>query len=244
MGGMVVYENGAFVKDKYRRYKLQGSDEYSQMREMLTRRALSFEENPPPDMWLIDGGKAQVMLAREILESSGINADNIGIIGIAKEKRYSKEERFLNEGRDPKISRAANASQMRANRAKGSAHDKIYVYRGAGDVDSSVLDSGAESSARDSSNLDSNDFRANVEILRLSPNDKRLQFLQKLRDEVHRYAITYHRNKKQKSMLAHADILARGIREGQIKRLLALLGSYEAIKNLSADEAKELLKKR
>ena len=97
MGGMIVYDNGEFIKQAYRQYHLQGSDEYSQMREMLIRRAKDFEQNSPPDLWLLDGGVAQMNIAQEVLESVGVS---IGIVGIAKEKLDHKAHRAKGRARD------------------------------------------------------------------------------------------------------------------------------------------------
>ena len=74
------------------------------MREVLTRRALDFDKIPPPDLWLIDGGKALLDLAKEIIVSSGANVD---ILAISKEKIDAK-----------------------AHRAKGGAKDKIHSLKG------------------------------------------------------------------------------------------------------------------
>lgn len=106
VGAMVVYENGSFKKTDFRRFHLQGSDEYSQMNEMLTRRALDFAHNPPPNLWLLDGGIAQLKLAQEILKSSGVE---IGLLAISKHK--------LNG---------------RAHRAKGNAQDVLHAFEGSG----------------------------------------------------------------------------------------------------------------
>ena len=86
---MVVWNDG-FVKNKYRNYNLSSEDEYSQMRELLTRRAKSFDKNPPPDLWLIDGGAAQLNIAKEIINSTGANVD---ILAISKEKIDAKAHR-------------------------------------------------------------------------------------------------------------------------------------------------------
>lgn len=183
VGGMIVYENGAFSKDHYRRYKLQASDEYAQMREMLTRRALSFDKASPPDLWLLDGGKAQIAIAKEILESSGIFID---VIAIAKEKRDAK-----------------------AYRAKGGARDTIYTE---------------------------------TKALKLDSSDKRLQFLQKLRDSVHKYAIGYHRHSKRLSLTQNNALKAKGLSDAQIARALAFSGSFQAIKDKSKQEILALIK--
>lgn len=145
VGAMISYENNNFCKEKYRHYNLQGRDEYSQMKEMLARRAASFATEPAPNLWLLDGGKAQINLAKEILESVGANVE---VLAIAKEKRDAKASRV-------------------SNRAKGRAKDTLRS--------------------------------ATLEV-RLSQDDKRLHFLQKLRDEAHRFAISFHRHKKRRAI--------------------------------------------
>lgn len=185
VGGMIVYEDMGFVYGDYRRYALKGGDEYSQMREMLIRRAKDFSHYSPPNLWLIDGGKAQINLAKEIIESSVANVD---VIGIAKEKVDAK-----------------------AHRAKGNAKDKIYTSK------KSFL---------------------------LKTSDKRLQILQKIRDEAHRYAISYHRQKKVKDMQKISILEQRGIGKASVKKLLAFFGSFEAIENATQDEIKEVLSKK
>lgn len=142
-GGMVVYENNAFIKEAYRHYKLEGSDEISQMRELLTRRAKSFIKTPPPSLWLLDGGAAQINIALDVLKSVGVSVE---ILAISKEKRDAKAHRV-------------------ANRAKGRAQDIL---------------------------------RSKDLEYKLETSDKRLQLMQKLRDEAHRFAISFHRLRKNK----------------------------------------------
>lgn len=233
VGAMIVYENGEFVKSAYRRYKLEASDEYSQMREMLIRRAKDFATTPPPNMWLIDGGKAQITLAKEVLQSCGLGGGGIDTIGIAKEKRESSlsaqnltvqnlsmrnlsAQKLTSQSTQEAINQkmlhiSTRKSSKSANRAKGAASDTIYTI---------------------------------YESIMLSPSDERLQFLQKLRDEAHRFAITYHREKKHASTIQSTELKKRNLSQAKIKRLLSLVGSFEAIKNLSDEEIKNLLKKR
>jgi excinuclease ABC subunit C len=52
------------------------------MKETLTRRVESFSKNPPPDLWVIDGGATLLKLAIEILEAYGVFID---VIAITKE---------------------------------------------------------------------------------------------------------------------------------------------------------------
>ncbi|WP_104698028.1 MULTISPECIES: excinuclease ABC subunit UvrC [unclassified Helicobacter] len=179
VGGMVVFENEKFVRSDYRHYNLQGDDEYSQMQEMLTRRIQNFENNPPPNLWLIDGGRGQINLAKKLLDSTGVEID---IIGIAKEKLDYK-----------------------AHRAKGRARDKIYL-------------------------LDS--------MIALDTSNKSLQFLQKLRDEAHRFAITFHKSQKTKGFIKKLQYTP-----SELKRLLDFYGSFENLNQASKEEISKVLKK-
>ncbi|MBS4275211.1 excinuclease ABC subunit UvrC [Campylobacter vulpis] len=104
VGAMVCFKNGKWEKQHYRKFHLQEASDYEQMKEVLIRRTKDFESFAPPDLWLIDGGKALLDLACSIIASSGANVD---VLAIAKEKIDSK-----------------------AHRSKGSARDKIHSKRG------------------------------------------------------------------------------------------------------------------
>lgn len=81
------------------------------------------------------------------------------------------------------------------------------------------------------------------QTFKLKPNDKRLQFLQKLRDEVHRYAITYHRYKKRKN-IQKIQIMDKNYSPSQIKRLLNYFGSYEHIKEANDEQIAQILRSK
>lgn len=183
VGAKIAYENGEFDKRTYKRYALSGSDEYAQMSELLTRRASRFSEDTPPDLWLLDGGSAQIKIAREVIASCGANVD---IVGIAKEK-----------------------VNHRAYRAKGGARDILRTE----DLE-----------------------------LRLERDDKRLMLLQKLRDEAHRFAISFHRKKQRKSLEKSA--FSERYSPAQTKKLLNYFGSFEAVQNADETLIKEILRKR
>lgn len=183
VGAKIVYENGEFRRESYRKYNLRGADEYAQMSELLTRRVRDFEGDSAPDLWLLDGGMAQMNIAREILASCGANVD---ILSIAKEKINHK-----------------------AYRAKGGARDILRSF--------------------------------DLEV-RLEKDDLRLMFLQKLRDEAHRFAISFHRKKKRESLGKSA--LNGKYNPAQMQKLLAYFGSFEAIKNADESEVARILRKR
>lgn len=184
VGGMITFDGEDFDKSGYRHYHLEARDEYGQMRETLTRRINSFEENPPPDLWLIDGGTTLLSLAKELLDSSGVNLD---VIAISKEK-----------------------IDARSHRAKGSAHDQIHTLQ---------------------------------ESFRLSPSDKRLQWMQRLRDEAHRYAITFHKKTKLKRDQESKLLNTHGVSQAKVKKLLQHLGTFEALKSATESEIAAILNK-
>ncbi len=97
VGAMIVYDNSKFDKKSYRTYHLESKDEYSQMRETLTRRVQSFTKNSPPDLWIIDGGTTLLKLAKDILDSCAVYID---VIAISKEKIDAKSHRAKGKAKD------------------------------------------------------------------------------------------------------------------------------------------------
>ena len=185
VGAMAVYDNGEFEKKSYRNYHLDSLDEYSQMREMLTKRIESFEKNTPPDLWIIDGGTTLLSLAIDLLTSHGVFLD---VIAISKEKIDAK-----------------------SHRAKGEAKDIVHTKE---------------------------------KSFHLKTTDKRLQFVQKLRDEAHRLAITFHKKTKLKLDQESHLLSLHGISKAKIQKLLNYFGTFEMIKSASHEEIASLLNQR
>jgi excinuclease ABC subunit C len=84
----VVYSKNAMQASEYRRFNIKDitpGDDYAAMRQVLQRRYANFQELPVekmPQVILIDGGKGQVEMARQVLSEFGMD---IGlIIGVAK----------------------------------------------------------------------------------------------------------------------------------------------------------------
>jgi excinuclease ABC subunit C len=177
VGGMVVWNEGKWDKKSYRRYELQAKDEYGQMKELLSRRIDKFSTEPAPDLWILDGGQANLNLAKSLLQEAGVNLD---VIAIAKEKLDAK-----------------------AHRAKGASKDLLYTNQG---------------------------------IMELKPTDERLLWIQRQRDEAHRYAITYHQNKKRKEDTQLSLLNTKGIGKATVKKLIDYFGTFEAIENASLEE--------
>lgn len=83
----VVYEGSAMQKGEYRRFNITtpvAGDDYGAMREVLQRRyrRLVAGEGKMPDVVLIDGGKGQLGIARQVMDELGIG--DVILVGVAK----------------------------------------------------------------------------------------------------------------------------------------------------------------
>ena len=76
--------------------------------------------------------------------------------------------------------------------------------------------------------------------LNLKPNDNLLSFIQKLRDEAHRFAITAHRSRRSKSSIKSVFDEIKGIGPKRKKDLMIHFGTIQKIKTASLDELKKI----
>src|SRR5690606_10947363 len=81
----VVYEQHRMQSSQYRRYNIKGitgGDDYAAMRQVLERRYGGSKPEKVPDIVLIDGGKGQVSMAREVFENLGLDVSIL--VGVEK----------------------------------------------------------------------------------------------------------------------------------------------------------------
>jgi excinuclease ABC subunit C len=76
--------------------------------------------------------------------------------------------------------------------------------------------------------------------LNLKPNDSLLNFIQRLRDEAHRFAITAHRSRRSKSSIKSIFDEIKGIGPKRKKDLLLHFGTIQKIKSASVEELKQV----
>ena len=89
----VVYENGKPSKKDYRLYNIKsgaGGDDYGSMYEVMMRRWMRAmdEGSPMPDLVIVDGGKGQMSVAKEVIDNLNIS---INIAGLVKNSRHRTE---------------------------------------------------------------------------------------------------------------------------------------------------------
>ena len=194
VGSMVVFEDGRPRTSDYRRFKVKsvaGVDDYSMMREVLTRRFKRLSESRKkesgaaengadvqpatngqawgvvPDLVIIDGGKGHLGAALQVFLELGIN--DIPLSSLAKEN----EELFVPYVKDPII---------------------------------------------------------------MPQNSQGLFLVQRVRDEAHRFAITYHRERRSKGSVKSTLDLVPGVGPKRKRMLIRRFGSVKGIREASLED--------
>lgn len=131
----VVFEDGRPATSAFRRYRLRpelGGDDYACLREALTRRIARADEDPLPDLLMVDGGKGQLAVAVAALADAG---RSVPVIGLAKERDIAspsprvrrsgglKAERvFLPGKKDPLLLPPASRGLLLLQRVRDESH--------------------------------------------------------------------------------------------------------------------------
>ena len=182
VGTMIVYENGTRKKNDYRKFKIKTVDkidDYGSMREVLGRRfsRLIDENNEQsfskwPQLILLDGGKGQVSVVKDVMEDFGLN---IPVLGMFKDQFH---------------------------RTKG------LIYEGEEYV--------------------------------LNKNTLLYKFIFEIQEEVHRFAISYHKTLRGKSVTSSILDDIPGVGKKRREELLKHFENITMIKNATLEELMEV----
>ncbi len=184
IGALICFGSEGFVKKRYRKFNIKNDkvkgDDYGMMKEVLFRRfSKAIKEKSGslslPDLIMIDGGKGQYSVSREVLNELGLH--DLPILAVAKGKR------------------------------RNAGEEKIY-YK-------------------------------NKEFI-LAKNDPLLFFIQRLRDEAHRFAISTHRAKRKKNLSKSLLDQIQGIGRQRKRALLNHFGSARAVESASLEDLKSV----
>ena len=128
VGSCVVFDQQGPVKSDYRRYNIAGiepGDDYAAMQQVLTRRYKKVIENDGklPDLVVIDGGKGQLGVAKNVFEELQI-LDSVILLGVSKgPQRKAGEELFHLIGRaNPLKPKGTSPASHLVQRIRDEAH--------------------------------------------------------------------------------------------------------------------------
>jgi excinuclease ABC subunit C len=181
VAGMVCFKDGVPSKKDYRKFKIktvEGPDDYASMREVVYRRyyRVLMEQLEKPDLIIVDGGKGQIKVAKEVIDSLHLN---IPVCGLAKDD--------------------AHATSM-------------------------LLDQ-------------------NGEVVSIDKKSKLFFLLTRMQDEVHRYAISFHKHVRSKSLFQSILDNVDGIGPKRKKELLKAFGSVKQLKEADVEQLETILPK-
>ncbi|ARJ37931.1 excinuclease ABC subunit C [Sporosarcina ureae] len=179
VSAMISFVDGRPNRKDYRKYKTKTAaahDDYGAMREVVRRRYTRVlkDQLPLPDLIVIDGGKGQMEIAREVLEDElGLS---IPIAGLAKDDKH-------------------NTAQL------------LYGHP--------------------------------PEVVPLKKTSEAFYLLQRVQDEVHRFAITFHRQRRGASSLTSSLDGIEGVGPKRKPQLLKHFKTVKAIREATSEQLKE-----
>jgi excinuclease ABC subunit C len=178
VAAMVYFKDGMPDKTQYRKFNIKtvtGINDFASMNEVVTRRykRLSKENEPFPQLIIIDGGKGQLNAAVEGLRELDLHGKTT-IVGLAK----NEEEIF---------------------------------------------------------------FPGDQQSIKLPWDSASLKLIRRIRDEVHRFGINFHRNQRSRGTFVNELELIKGIGKNTADSLLKTYKSVKKIKELSNEELSKVV---
>ena len=235
VASMVVFEEGQPKRSQYRRFKIktvEGVDDFDSMREVLHRRFKRLASARQETKSVILSGAKNPARDGEILRS-------------AQDDIKGSAQGNINGGAQGGIEGNAQAEGDAAQRPVqdgwAAIPDLVLIDGGKGQLSAALevmLELGLDdiplaSLAKENEWL----FVPHTPEPIILPRDSQALYLvQRIRDEAHRFAITYHRNLRSKGSLGSPLDLVSGIGPKRKRMLMRRFGSLKGIKEAAVDE--------
>ncbi len=216
VASQVVFINGVSSRSDYRKYKtkIEQNDDYANMYETIFRRLSpkNIKAWGTPQLLLIDGGKGQLEAAIKAIEAQSLK---IPVISIAKRE----EELIIHATRS-----FIDTSYIEALRT--DPKDGILVAR-SNDFYVVNLHPDQRNASSHSKNLQGSTFSKYSDLTKL---------FQRIRDESHRFAVSYHTVLKRQKQTASVLEEIPGIGPVTRRKLIKTFGSLRGVKTASKEE--------
>jgi excinuclease ABC subunit C len=235
-------KDGEPDRANYRRYKVKGvagQDDFAMLHEVITRRLKrAVAEAAFPDLLVIDGGKGQLNAALAAAHDLGVPTKpalgNEGIpfvemVGLAK-------SRLVDYGTARVISGRRRATRFAE---RGTSPGATGSDEGQGQA-SELVDAADQAQRGFVSELERTPERVFLpgrkDPIVLRQNSAELYLVTRLRDEAHRFAITFHRKLRRSRNFQSVLEEIPGVGAGRRKALLRTLGSLKRVKEATLEE--------
>ena len=256
VASMVVFVDGRPDKSRYRTYKVRApgaagrtdgrrNDDFASMYEVLSRRFRRAREGGEeagtwklPDLIVVDGGKGQLAMALAAARDVGIDTRpgvGLPIVALAKERDVALEE-GLAEGA---AELAAPSPESEVPAASPEATAPAPAAPEASPEPAAAVPAPAKKAARDAESTTKPDrvFLPHAkDAIPIRNNSAEMFILQQLRDEAHRFAISFHRNRRRRLTLRSALSDIPGIGPGRQRQLLRHFGSIKRVREATVEE--------
>lgn len=217
VASMVVFTNGVSDRAEYRKFKTkqQANNDTGNMNETITRRfsQKNISSWGKPDLVLVDGGKNQLVAAIKAMQERDTI---IPVVSIAK-----REEEVIIH----KIDSGIDISTLKKLQDEPVAGVGVYDE---GEFLVVNLHVGQQNASGHSRNLGSGTT--------VSPYSDITKLFQRVRDESHRFAVSYHSTLKQKRQTQSALEDIPGIGPATRKQLIKAFGSLSVVKTKNQAE--------
>ena len=238
VASMVVFTNGASDRAEYRKFKVsEKNDDTGNIHQTIFRRLSErhLKSWGRPDLLLIDGGKGQLAAAINARDERGIDVPIISIAKREEEVIVHKTKSCVDLSYIQQLQRMLNQNvaifedgdvyivNLHSGQRNAGSHSKNL--RAADD--SLVMSAQAQVSNSDNINT----LFASTDIIKL---------FQRIRDESHRFAVSYHSTLKRKNATKSILDDIHGIGPKTKRKLLRHFGSLGNIKKASIEDISKI----